>query len=464
MPLVLCIAAAIITYYAGRRSLVAGLLSVFGIGYAYGILRANVQSTAIYFLFDSAVIGLYAAQFSAMKQQFMSQDGRHLKHWVLLLTLWPVILFFVPLQDPLIQVVGLRGNIFFLPMILLGARLTREKLYPLALGVAVLNIPALILAIAEYRLGIELFFPHNVLTELIYSSNDVGALGAYRIPSSFPNAHAYAGTMVMTLPLLLGAWVQRHPRRSHQVLLMAGIISAVLGVFLSAVRTHFIVMIVVLAVFILSARVRPGLKLVFTMLLIGIGLLVAQQDRLQRFATLRDTHYVERRVHSSVNASFLDAIEQYPFGNGLGGGGTSIPAFLQDRLHAPLLIESEYGRALLETGIIGLALWISFLLWFVTRRNHSGRREPWLVGRRIAWYACVCCFAQGLVGVGLLLSIPQSVMLWMSVGWVAIPQNDQPALQAIPFSARTFRRAVQDGIRLRIPRQIGIHPAPESLQ
>ena len=200
-------------------------------------------------------------------------------------------------------------------MILLGARLTREKLYPLALGLAVLNIPAFILAIAEYTLGIERFFPRNVLTDLIYSSNDVGALGAYRIPSSFPNAHA-SRHLVMTFPVLLGAGVQHHRRRSHQFLLMAGIISAVLGVFFSAVRSHFIVMAIVLAIFILSASVRPGLKLVFTMALIAIGVLVAQQDRLQRFATLRDTHYVERRVQSSVNASFLDAMQQYPFGNG----------------------------------------------------------------------------------------------------------------------------------------------------
>lgn len=437
MSFALCIAAAVMAYYQGRRSLVAGLLSVFGIGYVYGILRANLQSTAIYFLFDSAVIGLYAAQFSTMKQQFLSRDGQRLKHWVLLLTLWPVILFFVPLQDPLIQVVGLRGNIFFLPMILLGARLTREKLYPLALGIAALNIPALILAIAEYTLGIERFFPRNVLTELIYNSNDVGALGAYRIPSCFPNAHAYAGTMVITLPLLLGAWVQHHRRRSHQFLLMAGIISAVLGVFFSAVRSHFIVMAVVLGVFILSARVRPGLKLVFTMALIGVGLLVAQQDRLQRFATLRDTHYVEKRVHSSVNAGFLEALQQFPFGNGLGGGGTSIPAFLQGRLHASLLIESEYGRALLETGIIGLALWIAFLLWFLTRRNHE-RRDPWMVGRRIAWVACVCCFAHGFVGVGMLLSIPYSPIFLMSLGWVAIPQNDERAMQPVPLRRARF--------------------------
>jgi len=437
MSYILCILAAAAAYYAGRRSLVAGILTVSGIGYGYGILRANLQTTAIYFLFDSAVVGLYVAQFNTMKQQFRSEDARRLKHWVLLLILWPIILFFVPLQDPLIQVVGLRGNIFFLPMILLGAHLTREKLYPLALGMAALNIPVLALASAEYVLGIERFFPRNVLTDLIYASNDVGTLGAYRIPSSFANAHSYAGTMVITLPLLLGAWVQHHRRRSHQILLLAGIISAVLGVFFSAVRSHFVVMIMILGVFILSSRVKPGLKLVFTMALIAVGILVAQQDRLQRFATLRDTHYVEKRFHGSVNASFLDALKQYPFGNGLGGGGTSIPAFLQDRLHASLFIESEYGRALLETGVIGLALWIAFLSWFVTRRNQTPG-DPWAVGRRLAWCACVCCFAEGMVGVGMLLSIPQSVIFLAILGWVAIPQDDRPLLRALPLRRARF--------------------------
>ncbi len=437
MPFVLCIAAAFGTYYAGRRSLVRGLLVLIGLGYAYGIIRANLQSTAIYFLFDSAVVGLYAAQIGAMKEQFRSPDGKHLKHWVLLLTLWPLILFFIPLQDPLIQAVGLRGNIFFLPMILLGARLSHEKLYPFALGIAALNIPALLLAIGEYLFGIERFYPHNVLTQLIYASDDVGAMGAYRIPSSFPNAHAYAGTMVVTLPLLLGAWAQRHRRRSDQGLLMAGIISAVLGVFLSAVRSHFLVMIVVLGVFILSSRVRPGMKLVFTLVLIAIGLLVAQQDRLQRFTTLRDTGYVQQRVHGSVNGSFLEALQNYPFGNGLGGGGTSIPAFLRDRLRAPMLLENEYGRTLLETGIIGLALWIAFLFWFLTRKNHSGR-GLWAVGRRIAWCTCACFFGQGMIGVGMLVSIPQAVLFLILVGWVAIPQDDQPVYRAMPLQRARF--------------------------
>ena len=113
MSLALCIVAAFVTYYLGRRSLVAGLLSLFAIGYAYGILRANLQSTAIYFLSSIPLLSGYTHHNWPTKRQFLSPDGQRLKHWVLLLTLWPIVLFFVPLQDPLIQVVGLRGNIFF---------------------------------------------------------------------------------------------------------------------------------------------------------------------------------------------------------------------------------------------------------------------------------------------------------------------------------------------------------------
>lgn len=438
MALVLCVTAFIAAFWTGRKCLAYGLLSLFAVGYAYGILRANLDSTGSYFLFDSAVVGLYLSQLPALKGRFLSEEGRQLKHWILLLALWPTFLFFIPIQDPLIQVVGLRGTIFFLPMILLGARLSREKLYSLALGLAALNIPALLLAFAEYTYGIEPFFPRNVLTDLIYNSNDVGPLGAFRIPASFPNAHAYAGTMVATLPLLLGAWVQRHHRRSNQVLLMAGIIAAVLGVFISAVRSHFVVMIVVLGVFILSSRVRPALKLVFTLALIGVGILVAQQDRLQRFVTLKNTRFVETRIHGSVNAGFLDALQAYPFGNGLGGGGTSIPAFLQYRLHARMLMENEYGRMLLETGVIGLALWVAFIAWFL-RRYRQSSREPWTVGRRLAFCTAVCYFGQGVLGVGLFSSVPFTTIFLMLTGWVAIPQDDMPSPGLLPLQIRNFR-------------------------
>src|SRR5207249_5998430 len=123
---------------------------------------------------------------------------RELQAWVVVLICWPLLLLLLPVQDPLIRLVGLRGNIFFLPFLLLGARLEPRDLYKLAIGIAVLNLCAAALAGVEFFVGIERFFPRNPTTDIIYRSNALADFSAYRIPSSFPNAAAYAGTMVMT--------------------------------------------------------------------------------------------------------------------------------------------------------------------------------------------------------------------------------------------------------------------------
>ncbi len=59
--------------------------------------------------------------------------SEELRNWIVVLMAWPVLLFFSLRQDPLIQVVGLRGNIFLLPFIVFGARLTGDDIYKLAL-------------------------------------------------------------------------------------------------------------------------------------------------------------------------------------------------------------------------------------------------------------------------------------------------------------------------------------------
>ena len=62
---------------------------------------------------------------------------RSIRNWLIVLIAWPMLLFVMPWQDPLIQLVGLRGSIFLLPFILLGARLTGDDVYKLALWFAV---------------------------------------------------------------------------------------------------------------------------------------------------------------------------------------------------------------------------------------------------------------------------------------------------------------------------------------
>ena len=443
MSLYLCLLSFGLCYWAGRRSLVNGLAAVLSIGYLYGIMRANVPETFSHFIFDAGVVGLYAAQLFRQLSPLEKFKIGPLKPWLEFLVAWPVLLFLVPIQDLMIQIVGLRGNIFLLPFILLGARLDGEQRYQLALWIAGLNLVAFGFAGMEYFLGLEQFFPRNSVTELLYMSKDVVGHSQYRIPSSFANAHAYGGTMVVGLPLLIGAVVQKHKSSSQLQLLVLGIGAALLGVTMSAARTHFLVVGVLVVVATFSLRSKMGYALGWLILLGGVGWVVSGDERLQRFMELRNTDSVVERISWSVNMNFFEIAAEYPFGNGLGGGGTSIPYFLRGRIVNPVMMENEYARIMLEQGIMGLLIWIMFIIWLLIRRSVD-RSDSWYLGRRLAWVSCAVFFATGMIGTGLLTSVPHSCFLLLLAGWVGARQpRSEPAQVVSGYADGESRFPVQ---------------------
>ena len=153
---------------------------------------------------------------------------------------------------------------------------------------------------------------------------------------------------------------------------------------------------------------------------------------MQRFLAVEDTEVYVGRLRISVNSTFLELLTEYPFGNGMGAGGTSIPFFLQHLLQSPVGIENEYGRILLEQGVAGLALWIVFIFWFVGRRP-VGYREPWIFGRKLLWAFSLAAFALATLGTGLMTAIPASMMFFLGIGFVVAPA---PVLQRRPAADR----------------------------
>jgi hypothetical protein len=174
-------------------------------------------------------------------------------------------------------------------------------------------------------------------------------------------------------------------------------------------------------------------------LAVCVGWIVANNPRLQRFTTLQDTKMVEERIASSVNESFVDALHDYPMGNGLGGGGTSIPYFLQDRVKDSVAIENEYGRILLETGIPGLLIWVIFIFWTVARTVPDGE---WGLALRLTRNLLAISFATAVIGTGLLTWIPGTPMLLAFMGWTttararksAVSRAAQPEYSAAAFA------------------------------
>lgn len=437
VALLACLLSFVFCAWVGRKSLVNGLIAVIGLGYVYGIIRANVPQAFSHFIFDAGVVGLYASQ---MSQRLTAGDKyriEKLKPWMELLIGWPILVFFLPFQDWLIQLVGLRGSIFLLPFVFFGARLDADDRSRLALWLAAFNIGACILGGVEYFYGIEIFFPRNPMTELIYQTKDLVGHTAYRIPSSFPNAHAYGGAMVVTLPLLVGAVIQEVRKNFHKLLLMGGIAAALLGVLMSAARTHFIAAALLTIVTTLSMRSKIGHVLGGLLLLAAIGWTISGEERLQRFLQLRDTDAVAERISSSVNMGFFEIAARYPFGNGLGGGGTNIPYFLQNEIRNPVVMESEYSRIMLEQGIVGLVFWIAFIIWLLSRGRPT-LNDSWYLGRRLARITCFVLFITGMTGAGLLTSIPQTSIFLLLVGWVGA----QPVLQPKEVPAERVKLGV----------------------
>jgi hypothetical protein len=307
----------------------------------------------------------------------------------------------------------------------------------IALGFAILSLIELAFALAEIEFGLTRFYPMNAIDQIIYNSMDVavGSTNAYRIPATFVQAAAYGGNMASLVPLLLGAMVQERAggRRWRFLLVALGVSAA--GVFLSASRSQATALFLLGIAATFSGRIRNFPWFGWVALLAILGVLVAMSPRMQRFVTLEDTTYVKKRFANSLNSNFGELAWEYPLGNGLGGGGTSLPYFLQSQLHNPIAIENEYGRIMLEQGLPGLALWLAFIFWMLTRPLPS-ESDPWYLGKWLARVVLAYCFMTAPTGMGLLTSIPGTALVLLFAGWIATPYV-MPAVARPPTRAAT---------------------------
>lgn len=431
----ICVAAFAAAWRAGRRALWMGITAVLVVGYVYGIARAHMSDAFIHVLFDASVAGLYVACLWRAIEARNRHGLYELKVWTLLLVAWPTILFFTTSGDTLIQMVGWRANAFILPCLLIGAQLDDEQLYRLGVALGVLNIGAAVVGALEFTFGLQLFFPHNEVTDIMYRSrlSDQQWWLGLRIPATFVNAHAYGGTMVMTLPFIFGAWVQRRTR-AHGHLLTVALVASLLGVFMAGARTPMIALagLVVLVTF--SGYLRGGARLTWVAVMMVVAFIVSGDDRLQRFVSLQDSAFLAERLGGSINREFVDLMWTYPFGRGLAGGGTSIPYFLQDRSAAYFVMENEFARIALEQGIPGFFMWVCFMVWVLVQAQHRAN-DGWQLARRLMLAVTFAYFLFALTGIGLLTSIPQSVVLLLGIGWMTV--RDKQAIRAVlPNRAR----------------------------
>ena len=291
------------------------------------------------------------------------------------------------------------------------------------------------------------------MTTIIFNSADVAG-GNLRIPSIFLTAHAYAGTMIGTLPWLVGEMVQGVRGGKSLIglpILVAGTIAALMGVFIAGPRSPIVILGLMVVATLLSGRVNFQFLLLLSLIATVVTYLVSQNERMQRFTELQDLDMVRSRIEMSVNMTFFEVLLDYPMGNGIGAGGTSIPFFLQHLLDTNVKIENEYARILLEQGLPGLVLFLAFTAWFCTRKipPDDGSR----FSKTQIKILTIVTFSTAFIGLGLMSAVPGTATLLLGIGYFVTTEagrtNSKRALAAISgigFAGKSVVPAYQRGL------------------
>jgi hypothetical protein len=412
-----CFLGFLLAFVGARRSFGRGLFWVFASGYVYGLLRAHFVDGLTHFGFDAAIIGTYFGRFSVTSGSELDTRDKPAVAWATLLIAWPAFVMAYSQafdsQPLIIQLVGLRPMLVFMPMLIVGARLTREDFDYLAPRVAALNIAVFGVAAFEFVFGVERVIPHNMMTEIVYQSSDVFAEGAAykRIPATFIHAHVYGFMMLTSIPFVAHGL---ESARREKLICAGGIGAAILGIFMCGARMPVVFVGLSTVYVLMSLRVRTSTWFAF-LGAGGLGLAAAlSNERLQRFQTLADTDMVELRIRSSVNLDFFDLLAQYPLGNGLARGwGTAIPYFMQAQALPQVGTENEFGRIVIDTGIPGLIIWLAFFVWTMFQKDHSDSSP---IMKMFAWPLTTLVIVGATLGVGLFTAIPVSPILMLLIG------------------------------------------------
>jgi hypothetical protein len=418
MGLILCGLAFASVLSVTRRSLGDGLGLLLVIGSVYGIVKCNVFDGYIHFLFDAAVLGAYIAaapRLIAPGTLAVSQ----LRTWVVGLACLPVLLIllspFLDAQPLVVQFLGLRAAIYFVPICLLGAALDGPGLERLSKWAVVVVVIVSGFALGEFIFGVQPFYPVNEVSELIYRSSDVGEARDLRLPATFISSHAYGGTVVALIPLLIFL-IERH---RWKVVAIGSITLCALGAFASAARSPVLGLFVLVSSLTIRGFRKPAVRIPLVAAAAVLLLVVPHVERFQRFETLSDVDYTTARVAGSVNVGFLETIAEYPLGRGLASAvGTSIPYFLADEARPQVGMENEYARIAVEQGLLGLCAWVAFTVYVLAQNPLRLTRFGEVAGIAM-WMVCAFGWLQAFIGTGLLTSIPGTALLMLYMGMLA---------------------------------------------
>ncbi len=388
-------------------NLLTGLLAVVGIVYISslnwrsavkavfvilvieGALRKWVlpqASDLIYFLKDLVLLGAYLRYYgsSASTQKF-SRKKDIITILILLVTGWCLFQAFNPsLGSPLVGIFGLRGYLFYIPLIWMLPNLfqSQEELYKFLRSHLLLVIPVGLLGIAQFfspaSSPLNVYAPGEVTEAATF-----GVTSSVRVTGTFSYISGYSAYLLVSFGLLIPMLSINQSRWWTWVSIIE-IFLVTVNAFMTGSRGVIIGAVLFLLGY-LAALVftRPASTLRFIRQFLPLAIIVAIaasfwfQPAIDAF-WLRTTS--NQDVSGRIAGSFTEPFEfiKYKELDGYGTGATHQAAPTLRRAldlpageFIPIYYESEMGRVALELGPIGFFLWYALrvslviALWFV---------------------------------------------------------------------------------------------------
>jgi hypothetical protein len=309
---------------------------------------------------------------------------------------WAVILS-IPsaLVDIRLPIAGLRLDFFYVPLVAVGAVLSRDRkvVYRLLLTIALLGAAAAVMGIAQSILGPSFLAPSGItpgLDNLGTARKTLGGETFVRPSGPFVDPGRFGHVMLVAMAAGLAAVVMRQGRQ--RLLPAAAVALCAGGAIVSGGRTPVIIAVALLLITILAplyADRRPNFGRAIILAIVTFITIAAIAALAPVVLRTRTDFYTETLDPRSSNNEWTsrwisysgDALEGLTYG-GLIGQGTGEESLGKQyivnggRSNVGLyLVESGYGSLATEWGVIGIMLWIYFVFSWLGHGVFSVRRS-----------------------------------------------------------------------------------------
>jgi hypothetical protein len=431
------------------------VLLAITVGFFHGWLKVAYPSPVTTFLFDAA-LGLALALIYFKRREpgvpffLQTRVGKALKAFYVLCVLY----MFIPGGPPLIVcIASLRGWCFASLMYCLGYHLT-QSVAQIKGYFYVLVLLGVITAVYGIRQSPE-EIRQRALQDAnfaerykgIYYATSSGKLELRRF-STFVSSGVFGAVMAYVSIFAIVLFTDKSENKMERALMVAAMLPLAYALVLSGTRAALIMLAAGFAT-IAWYRRRLQTFVVLPIILIfalNYGIESTAGSASERYETLLDKETVVMRMLIPTMIG-VRALQENPFGYGLGKSGYSVPFFLAGRTgyNSYITADGDLGCLMIEMGILGVLIF-GRALWAAGRTVYDvlmELRETPVATVALASGACIV-IAIMIFPIGSpFLGIPTGALTWFFLGTLEklalVVSKETPAAQPVMDAAPTKR-------------------------